>query len=178
MAKAYTGRGDTGETDLFGGVRTPKYSDRMYSIGGTDETNSIIGLAMTRIENKGILLILGQVQEDLFVVGADLATPRKTNKLSVTPSMIKLIEEHADKLNDELPPLKRFIMPGGSPGAALLHVARAFCRRTERDIVRLSKEEDVNPEVIKYMNRLSSLLFVLARYVNKLENKKEKEWTH
>jgi cob(I)alamin adenosyltransferase len=177
MAQAYTGRGDTGKTDLFGtGKRESKSSDRIYTIGSADETNSLVGLAISRIKNKGIQLILGQIQEDLFVVGADLANTRKIKRVKVTNEMVKKIEMHANKLNAELPPLTKFIMPGGSPGASVLHVARSVCRRAERDVVRLSKKEHVNPKIVKYLNRLSSLLFVLARYINKLENSKEKEW--
>ena len=173
MAKAYTGAGDKGDTGLIGGKRVPKSSQRVEAYGAIDEVNSFIGFAAAHLKEKKAISALKTVQHQLFILGAE--TAGSTDK-RVTMQMVREMEKEIDSFNDELPPLTKFILPGGSHSAALLHVARAGCRRAERELVALSQTESVSPDSIAYLNRLSSLLFVLARYANKEEGVKDEEW--
>jgi cob(I)alamin adenosyltransferase len=177
--KIYTKTGDKGETGLFGGERVPKDTPRIEAYGAVDELNSLLGIIRALRPNKRIDRILHGIQNDLFVAGADLAT-RKTSKRSLIPhvglSQITFLENAIDALQSSLPPLKTFILPGGTAAASHLHYARTVCRRAERSAVRLSRSEDINENIVIYLNRLSDLLFVLARYANRSGKKKETKW--
>ena len=177
--KAYTRTGDRGETGLYGGTRVGKENPRVEAYGAVDELNSQIGLARAIVKDAKTKKILKSVQEDLFTLGGDLASELVSAKVPrINKSHVDNLEKTIDSINDELKPLRRFILPTGSIGAAQLHVARAVCRRAERRIASLAKIESINPEAIPYVNRLSSLLFVLARWVNQVDKVKEEEWTH
>jgi cob(I)alamin adenosyltransferase len=177
--KAYTGTGDKGETSLFGGIRVKKTSLRIEAYGDVDELNSYIGVCRS-LASKETSDILETVQNELFVVGADLATPleQKTAKPipRLSPSCVPDMEKTIDRINAKLPDLKRFILPAGTPAAAHLHVARSIARRAERRVQSLAETEKINQAITPYLNRLSSLLFVLARYENWKKHIKEKEW--
>ena len=176
--KIYTRKGDKGDTSLFGGKRVSKDSLRIESYGSVDELNSVLGVVRTLNPQKVIDDVLGQLQDHLFVLGADLATPRqqKNTVPRITSSHIEPLEKQIDKWEEQLPPLRSFILPGGSPAAAQLHFARTVCRRAERLVVRLSKKEKIGQDPIRYLNRLSDLLYVMARYANKLDGSPETEW--
>ena len=176
--KIYTKKGDTGETALFGGSTTEKNDIRIHAYGTVDELNSVVGMTLSyKISDIGNT-ILAQVQNDLFVVGATLATPdpEKSRIEQVGDNEVKGLEQWIDTLEEDLAPLKSFILPGGGGAGATLHFARTVCRRAERETVQLSEAEDIPAEVIIYLNRLSDLLFVLARYENKQQGKKETPW--
>ena len=175
--KAYSGTGDKGETSLYGGTRVEKADPRVEAYGAVDELNSQIGVARAHIKLKKLAQILTSVQRDLWILGGDLASELvSANVPRITKEQLQRIEIVTDELNSGLPQLRRFILPGGSIPGAELHVARAVCRRAERRIVTLSKIESINPEVLPYINRLSSLLFVLARSVNKMQQVREEEF--
>jgi cob(I)alamin adenosyltransferase len=177
---AFTRKGDKGETTLLSGEKISKDSLRMEVIGNLDELNSLIGLAVTQTKNEEIKNILLQVQNNLFVVGAEIASSKKEKMDYKIPKLAskhtERIEKFIKEIENKLEPLDRFILPGGSLNAALLQTARAVCRRTERSVVALSKKEKLNGEILKYCNRLSSLLFVLARFENKISDVKEAKW--
>lgn len=177
--KIYTKTGDRGETGLFGGKRVSKDSDRIEAYGSVDELNTVLGVVRAGNSHRRIDHILGRLQHHLFELGADLATPL-SNKNSIIPrikkSRITYLEKQIDSLEGSLTPLKSFILPGGSAVAAQLHLARTVCRRAERHIVRLSHHEELGGHVVVYVNRLSDLLFVLARYANFLDKKNEEPW--
>jgi cob(I)alamin adenosyltransferase len=177
--KIYTGRGDKGETSLFSGEQVDKDSPRVAAYGSLDELNSILGVAQAFCLNQKVRETVGSLQNELFTAGTDLAT-RNTGKRKINRIQKKnwrQLEARIDLLQESLPPLRDFILPGGISGAALIHLARTVCRRAERLLMTLKKKEaDVNPELIVYLNRLSDLLFVLARYENILEGGKEELW--
>lgn len=167
--KIYTKFGDTGETALFGGTRIGKDASRIEVIGTVDELNAYIGYAQTLINDTDLSDLTAQIQNHLFAVGSDLATPmthKKSAELRISEDFTTEMETAIDKLSGELPPLTNFILPGGCAAGAILHIARVVCRRSERRVVHLASEEDVNPEIIRSLNRLSDLLFILARTVN------------
>jgi cob(I)alamin adenosyltransferase len=175
LNKIYTRTGDDGTTGLGNGERRPKSDLRVDAYGAVDEANSCIGMARlhTGTAHPAIDEMLSRVQNDLFDLGADLATPDTGRKLDYEPlriiaSQVARIEADIDRLNRDLQPLRSFILPGGSPAAAALHLARTVARRAERIMVELAANpaEHVNPEALKYMNRVSDLLFVAARAVN------------
>jgi cob(I)alamin adenosyltransferase len=180
--KIYTKTGDTGTTGLFGGGRVEKNHARIESYGTVDELNAVLGLVRSRLTgDKGLEEIdaaLLEIQNDLFVVGADLATPAdaKSTVPRVSEAMTDRIEHLIDGVSEELAELKSFILPGGSESASRLHVARTVCRRAERRVVSAALQEAVNAEIIRYLNRLSDLLFVMARRVNQLEGVEAPEW--
>jgi len=176
-AVPYTGRGDEGETDLFSGQRVKKSVLRIETLGCVDELNSLIGLCRVFASRKSGI-ILEQIQNALFVVGSDLATPlnSKANVPRVESRHATELEQWTDGMNAKLPELRKFILPGGSEASAYIHLARVMCRRTERRAVMLKERGKINPAVIPYLNRLSSLLFVMARYENRLKNVNETEW--
>ncbi len=177
--KIYTKTGDEGETALFGGERVPKNALRIEAYGSVDELNSLLGIIRSLNHHKALESILNNLQNQLFEVGADLATPaghRTTYIPRIKKSHASALERIIDRLESNLQPLKSFILPGGSPVASHLHFARTVCRRAERNVVRLSREEQTGNAVIVYLNRLSDLLFVMARYANVLENREEKKW--
>lgn len=160
--KIYTRTGDRGETSLFGGARVPKNDPRIDAYGTVDELNSVIGVVLA-IESDAQLLA---VQRDLFEIGAHLASPGTSRFSGVESSRIEELERGIDAMEAELAPLKSFILPGGTPAAAQLHVARTVCRRAERLVVALSRNEAVGDQVVVYLNRLSDALFVMARWEN------------
>ena len=179
--KIYTKTGDEGETSLFGGERVPKNSIRIAAYGTVDELNSIIGLAICESGNDEIKGILTKIQNDLFVLGSDLASPKeKVNKNFTIPRIskdkIEKLETFIDSIEYKLPELRNFILPGGTKAASLLHLARTVCRRGEREVVTLSVKVDIGPNPVIYLNRLSDLLFVLARFENLSSNHPDIEW--
>ena len=174
LNKIYTKTGDDGTTGLGNGERRPKHDLRITSYGTVDETNSALGMARLHVgERKDLDKSLARIQNDLFDHGADLATPDdgkplEYEPLRVTESQVKWLEKQIDAINEKLDPLRSFVLPGGSPLAAHLHMARTVARRAERLIVELSgrSEENISKEVVLYMNRLSDFLFVAARSAN------------
>lgn len=179
--KIYTKTGDKGKTSLFGGKRVWKDDLRIRAYGTVDELNSVLGLALTEIKNKELKKVICSIQDELFVAGADLAAPfTKKKKNSVIPRIendnTTKLELFIDLFDSKIPSLKNFILPGGTKAAALLHLARTVCRRAERETVALSHVEKINHEIIVYLNRLSDLLFVLARFENFSSKHPEIEW--
>lgn len=170
--------GDRGETSLHVGPRVSKDSLRVAAYGEVDELNSFVGLVRARTENEKINEVLKKIQNQLFIVGADLATPigLKTDAMRVAEENVKYVDRTMEEFLEQLEPISQFILPSGSPAASLLHICRTICRRAERSVVALKKEEAVNEEVIRYLNRLSDLFFVLARIENKREGVEEEFW--
>lgn len=173
LDRIYTRGGDLGETSLGDGHRVAKHNPRVGAYGTVDELNAALGVARLHAPDGSIGGWLERIQNDLFDVGADLCVPpppeddeRQRTRLRVSPEQVAWLEQRIDEVNDALPPLTSFVVPGGTPLSAHLHVARTICRRAERDVVALSAQEPVTPEVISYLNRLSDLLFVLARAAN------------
>ena len=175
LTKVYTRTGDDGTTALGDGTRLPKYHPRVAAYGSVDETNAAIGVARHALANDDPALgaVLGRIQNDLFDLGADLCVPDRGQELAYAPlrmtvDQVDWLESELDRMNAELKPLSSFILPGGSAAASALHLARTVCRRAERQIVELAADESepVSDAVIKYMNRLSDLLFVASRYAN------------
>ncbi len=169
LTRIYTRGGDTGKTSLVSGDRVLKSAPRVAAYGAVDETNATIGLA--RLHTSGAVdEALSRIQNDLFDLGADLATPGEdfedTPNLRIVEAQVVRLEQEIDALNDHLKPLTSFILPGGTPAAAALHLSRTVSRRAERDVVALAEVEPVNPAAIRYINRLSDYLFVLARHLN------------
>jgi len=166
--KIYTKTGDSGETGLWGGLRIAKDAARVQAYGTVDECNATIGVARASGLEAGLDAILAHIQDQLFVVGADLATPGESaNVPRIGIEEIAFLEQSIDALEEQLEPLKQFILPGGTPAAAQLHLARTVCRRAERCVVSLARQEQaLNEQVGMYLNRLSDCLFVLARAAN------------
>ena len=178
--KIYTKTGDGGETSLLGGARVPKDHHRVAAYGDVDETNAAIG-AVRALAEGPLERLLSWIQKDLFAIGAQLADPTrevaaKQAKAVVTAANVRQLERAIDARETRLPPLRSFVLPGGTPTAALLHQARAVCRRAERSVVTLAREADVDPRVVVYLNRLSDLLFVLARFENQRAGVDEPRW--
>lgn len=178
--KIYTKTGDKGLTSLSGGKRVKKSDLRIEAYGTIDELNAHLGIAAGFVSSTELKDVLTRIQNDLFTVGADLATPINTdNKFSVPRTSEKMIEElekQIDKYGGIIPQLRKFILPGGTKGASILHLARTVCRRAERRVVELSDDEDIGNNTIVYLNRLSDLLFVLARFENFDSNRPDIEW--
>ena len=170
LNKIYTRTGDDGTTGLVDGSRVAKSDPLMAAIGDVDETNSAIGVARTHFAGSDSFdAMLARIQNDLFDLGADLATPiegDQTYALRVTAAQAEWLEHSIDRMNSALEPLRSFVLPAGEPGAAALHLARAIARRAERSAVAASEKIAVRPEVLIYLNRLSDFLFVAARAVN------------
>jgi cob(I)alamin adenosyltransferase len=169
LNRIYTKTGDKGETALGDGTRLPKYAPRIEAFGTVDETNAAIGLA--RLHTTGELdAMLARIQNDLFDLGADLCVPetakRNEGRLRVDEAQVERLEHEIDAMNADLAPLNSFVLPGGTPAAAHLHLARTTARRAERLIVELAKAEPINEAAIRYINRLSDHLFVAARFAN------------
>jgi len=179
IMKIYTKTGDKGETSLFGGKRVRKDNSRIEAYGNADELNSCIGVVRSFAPPSEIDAVLAEIQNDLFVLGADLATPgggAKTDVQRIGPGDVVRLERHIDRIDELLPELRSFIVPGGSQVASFLHLARTICRRCERGVVVLSHEDRSSESTIVYLNRLSDLLFVLARYSNKLSERPDIPW--
>ncbi len=183
--KIYTKTGDKGETSLYGGTRVSKAAARVESYGTLDELNALIGLAKSEISDEKVLSQLQKIQFDLFTVGSEAATPTDKmllangkNRLDLMISEKEIIELELwmDDFDAELEPLRFFILPSGGKAAATVHVCRTVCRRAERAMVFLNETEEVRPELIKYLNRLSDYLFILARYISKISGEKEDYW--
>lgn len=177
--KIYTKTGDSGETGLYGGRRIPKDAKRVEAYGTIDELNACIGVAESQIQDVETRSLLSRIQNELFDLGADLATPDKHPKaesLRISSDLTTSLERFIDRFQEILPPMTHFILPGGSVGGAALHLARTVCRRGERCVVNLAKTESINPEILRYLNRLSDLLFVLARLVNYQSETPEPFW--
>ena len=165
--KIYTKTGDEGKTSLFDNSRVWKSDERIMSYGAVDELNSSIGIALSLELDNEIKEILIKLQNDLFIVGSDLANPNLANKkIRTTEEMIIFLEQKIDLLEPQLKPLTSFILPGGTLLASILHLSRTISRRAETHVVALSKSEDINKEAVIYLNRLSDLMFILARIVN------------
>jgi len=180
--KIYTRTGDLGDTGLFGGGRVQKDDPRVAAYGDVDELNSVLGLALAVDSLPRVDEVLVRLQRDLFGIGALLATPdlekmqQHLTKARIDATRILELERAIDGCESELEPLKAFILPGGSPKGATLHLARTVCRRAERAVVGLARETEIPPVVVIYMNRLSDLLFVLARVANKRASADEVTW--
>jgi cob(I)alamin adenosyltransferase len=167
LTRIYTRGGDRGETSLGDGSRVPKLDCRIAAFGTVDELNSLLGVALAADVRDDLRGVLERVQNELFDVGADISVPfGVADRLRVTQSQIDSLEADCDRFNADLPELKSFVLPGGSEAAARLHVARAVCRRAERDVLEAAEEVELNPLVPVYLNRLSDLLFILARAAN------------
>ncbi|WP_234111223.1 MULTISPECIES: cob(I)yrinic acid a,c-diamide adenosyltransferase [Chryseobacterium] len=183
--KIYTKTGDKGTTALYGGTRVSKASSRVESYGNIDELNSFIGVAKSEITDENVNKQLKKIQFDLFTLGSESATPtdrltlangKSRLSLMISEKEIEELESWIDEWEKHLEPLQYFILPGGGKSATLLHVCRTICRRAERSLVFLNETEEVRVELITYLNRLSDYLFVLARYVSKLNNDTEEYW--
>jgi cob(I)alamin adenosyltransferase len=182
QVKLYTRTGDQGDTGLFGGGRVPKGHIRVEAYGSVDELNANLGLAVSTVGDEEIRTWLIRTQGDLFVLGAHLASPGAddgSSKVSIPPLPMDRVEEmesFIDKITEETGELRSFILPGGVPGAAALHLARTVCRRAERSVVRLDRNEPINPGLVRYLNRLSDLLFSLARLENYRNGEGDVPW--
>jgi cob(I)alamin adenosyltransferase len=179
--KIYTKTGDQGQTGLIGGTRVPKDHARVAAYGDIDELNAAIGLAKAHTRDARLSTLLGEIQRDLFALGAQLADPTarvgaKKAKAAITAARIRRLETAIDRREAALPPLTAFILPGGAPLGASLHLARTICRRAERAIVTLARGEAVDARVLAYVNRLADLLFVLARFENQRSGEPEDRW--
>jgi len=172
--RVYTRTGDSGQTSLVGGTRVSKSSLRVEAYGDVDELNSLIGVARARSQDAQVDDVLGLIQNDLFTLGADLASTSDITVPRIDESFVTRLEQYSDQFLSELEPLKEFILPGGNDAGALLHLARTVARRAERRAVALSEAEEINPEAIVYLNRLSDLLFILARATNHRSGVQEK----
>ena len=179
--KVYTRRGDGGQTDLFGGERVAKDAVRVEAYGAVDELNAALGAAAAATAEGDLRELLASIQTQLFALGGSLATPdaahrAKSRMPEPVQSDVDELEQRIDGFEGELAPLARFVLPGGTPAAAALHVARTVCRRAERRCVQLARDEAVDPIGIAFLNRLSDLLFVMARVANRRAGVADVEW--
>lgn len=180
--KIYTKTGDNGETGLFGGKRVPKNSYRIEAYGTIDELNAFIGLTVTEVADNSVKSLLNKIQDQLFTVGADLATPdndkNSGKNIDRTPEEFFIeLENEIDIYDAKLEKLKNFILPGGSKAAAHLHICRTISRRAERQVVALKSKENIEKNIIIFLNRLSDLFFVLARYENAVSGTPDVIWS-
>lgn len=180
MVKIYTKTGDAGQTSLFTGERVAKYHELILAYGTIDELNSIIGCVRAQRPSNEIDQALSRLQHHLFDLGTDLAMPESQSKgdfsARIQTSHTQTLEQEIDQFNESLPALKNFILPGGHPTAALLHQARCVCRRAETLIVQAMEKCSINPEALRYCNRLSDWLFVAARLANQQKNVQDTVW--
>lgn len=179
--RIYTRTGDRGETGLIGGRRVPKDHPRVEAYGAVDELNAQLGIVRTLLSDTAVASLLDGIQHRLFDLGAELATPSgalSRRAAAVTTAHVRALEEAIDRYQALLPPLRAFILPGGTPLAAAFHAARTTSRRAERRTVTLARKESVNAEILRYLNRLSDLLFVLARWANHLAGRPDVIWDH
>jgi len=173
LTKIYTRTGDQGKTGLADGSRVDKFNSRIESLGNIDELNSIIGILLTEKLPNDKKEILNRIQHDLFDIGGELSIP---NHMKINDKKISFLENALDNMNKELPPLKEFILPGGSKVSSYCHLARTVCRRVERNLFKLAQTDKVNEASLKYINRLSDMLFVLARFLNKTNKFNDVLW--
>ena len=180
--KIYTKTGDKGITSLVGGTRVPKTHIRLEAYGTVDELNSNLGFLGTYLLDEKDKSFLQQVQDKLFAVGSHLATDREKTELKaasvISPEHVEMMEREIDRLDNLLPPLSAFILPGGSRGAAVCHICRTVCRRAERRILALAEQVEISSELLAYVNRLSDYLFVLSRKMNQDDKKDEIFWNN
>jgi len=178
--KIYTKTGDDGTSGLIGGTRVEKFDSRLEAYGTVDELNSWVGVLTTVISHEKVLETLKRIQNNLFVIGSHLATDASKSdlrqKLPCSGDDVEVLEKEIDRMQAELPALTHFILPGGTTAAAQAHVARTVCRRAERRITAIAQQTEVNANVVRYINRLSDYLFVLARYINFLNTTDEVIW--
>lgn len=179
--KVYTRRGDAGQTDLFGGDRVSKEHIRVEAYGEVDELNACVGVAAAASAHADVAAFMQGIQSTLFDIGSFLATPEAAHRTKASipeaeEEDVKALEAEIDRLEEELSPLENFILPGGTPAAAAFHVARTVCRRAERRVVSLDREDPLGGFALRYLNRLSDLLFVLARVENARANVEDVEW--
>jgi cob(I)alamin adenosyltransferase len=182
-SKLYTGTGDRGQTGLFGGRRVPKDHPRVRAYGTIDELNAALGVVCSFIRSRTLVAALQSIQNELFNIGAELASDQPVRRTAKSSAAIKLsdakirsLERLIDEYDSRVPPLRTFILPGGSQAASFMHAARTICRRAEREVVTLATTEPVSPAIVMYLNRLCDLLFALARYVNKADRHREITW--
>ena len=178
LTRIYTRAGDTGETSLGDGSRVPKLDCRIGAFGTVDELNAVLGVVLAEPAlPERLRVALERIQNDLFDVGADLSVPYGvTDRLRIVQAHVERLEALCDELNAELPPLKSFVLPGGTESAARLHVARTTCRRAEREALVAAEEHELNPLVLAYLNRLSDFLFIAARSANASAGRDEPLW--
>jgi cob(I)alamin adenosyltransferase len=180
ITKIYTRQGDEGTTRLSGGQAVPKDSARVKAFGSVDELNSHLGVAISLGLSEKVTEVLTRVQNELFHLGSDLSFLEADKKTIEIPQIeahhVSRLEATIDELSDIVGPLENFILPGGSPGAAQLHVARTVCRRAERNVITLTRQDDIGPFVVAYLNRLSDVLFVMSRYENFSQGIAEPLW--
>lgn len=177
LTKIYTRGGDAGETSLGDGARVSKLDARIAAFGTVDEVNAVLGVVLAGDCPEEMRDVLERVQNELFDLGADLSVPMEREaRLRVTQAQVDALESDCDRFNESLPELKSFVLPGGTETAAQLHVARAACRRAEREAIAAAGVVDVNPVVLVYLNRLSDLLFILARAANAAAGRDEPLW--
>src|SRR5262245_4100236 len=177
--KIYTKTGDKGETGLFKGPRVPKHDFRVEAYGNVDELNAVLGVLLCQLQDPATRVLVESIQHELFEIGADLATPiqeKDDPRMRISEEFTKRLEQAIDSVEGRLPELAYFILPGGCTGGAMLHLARTICRRAERSISQLQAADTINPEIIRYINRLSDLLFTLARAENQLAGQPEIPW--
>ena len=177
--KIYTKTGDSGETSLLGGTRVSKAELQIESYGTVDELNAYIGLIRDQITQDSIYLELIEIQDRLFTIGSHLANDQEKSKIklpNIVEKDIERLEKQIDTMNHLIPPMRAFILPGGHTHVSHLHIARCICRRAERKIVQLNHKWEIDPSILKYMNRLSDYLFVLSRKLSKDLRVKEIEW--
>lgn len=182
-SKLYTRTGDRGQTGLFGGRRVPKDHPRVAAYGAIDELNAALGLAISYIRQRRLVASLQTIQNELFNIGAELATVgpvrsrrKESTSLRLEGAKTEWLESLIDEYDARVPPLRTFVLPSGTTAASALHVARTVCRRAEREVVALARKQPINAAITTYLNRLSDLLFVLARYVNKAARRRELLW--
>ena len=173
LSKIYTRTGDQGKTGLGDGSRIDKFHSRIESLGNIDELNSIIGIVLTEKIPDDKKAILEKVQHDLFDIGGELSIP---NHIVIDDKKIEFLERSLDEMNNKLEPLKEFILPGGTKISSYCHLARTVCRRVERNLFKLAQTDKVNEASLKYINRLSDMLFVLARFLNKINQHNDIFW--
>jgi cob(I)alamin adenosyltransferase len=167
ITRVYTRSGDAGQTTLVNGQKVSKADPRVATYGDVDELNSVLGLVRAENNDAELDQLLGSIQNQLFVLGADLASPMEIAVPRISAENIGALEEAIDQCLEQLEPLKEFILPGGTRVASLLHMCRTIARRAERTVVALMEREEINPEAVRYLNRLSDLLFSLARLANR-----------
>ena len=177
LTRIYTRGGDAGETSLGDGTRVSKLDPRIAAYGATDEVNAALGLVLAADCPRNIAEVLGRVQNELFDLGADLSVPLEhEGRLRTTQSQIDALERDCDRFNEGLPELKSFVLPTGTEAAARLHLARTICRRAEREAIAAAEAVELSPLALVYLNRLSDLLFILARAANAAEGREETLW--